>query len=430
MDLIADRERQKYEKVYAMNIYPGGPGVSIAPLMVEVCKPAPGDTVCDYGCGGGDALIKLQDAGMDVIGTDIADSLVSDYGYSIPFFRAAIWEIPADFPATDWSFSAHVLEHLPPEKVDESLKVIERHTVKGFFCEVFHLPDIMGAAIDETLHLTVQPWEWWAEKLSNHFSVSLIKQNKKIDGTCVKETVCLCTPRGGKTKTSIADFMARFPMPKSDETVCIVGHGPSNNGSGRGPAIDAHDNVIRFTWRRGQSSEDYGQRMTHLVTSLRNHGDVINDGRCPDKATWLFSRPGALSYETMQQLSLRLKKYKPCMCREVWPWHYRYRDLGATGYIDPRQGEPGLIPSFSQGTGAIIMACIRINPRSIHLSGFDNVWQGKSDGYNDWTSIVRGVAPRTSGHDLRVERILIDELMKHYDVEIGPLYGKANDSVL
>jgi hypothetical protein len=414
---LVDREREKYEKVYAADLYRGGPGASLAPEMLDVCNPSPGDSLADYGCGGGHALIKFQDAGLDVIGTDIVETLVPDYRHYIPFVAAPLWDLPIGFPVTDWGFSAHVLEHLPPEKVDESLSEIARHTAKGFFVQVFLLPDIMGQHLNMTLHLTIEPWEWWAEKLSNHFTVSHVSQNMKVDGSCVKETRCLCTPRHPATKTTIPPML----QPKSAETVCIVGHGPSNNGSGRGPSIDAHENVIRFTWNRGQPPEDYGRRMTHLVTSLRNHGDVINDGRYPEKATWLFSRPGALPYETMQALCLRLKKYKPCMCREVWPWHYRYRDLGATGYIDPRQGEPGLIPSFSQGTGAIIMACARINPRRINLAGFDNVWAGKNDGYTDWTSIVRGAAPRTSGHDLRVERMLINELMEYYNVEIASL---------
>lgn len=417
---LVDRERAKYHRMYYNRPAPyKGPGVHLVPDAVEFFKNAgmlAGDSVTDYGCGVGEACIRLQDNGLNAIGVDLVDSMLPEYRHYVPFVEAPLWALPEDFPITDWSFSSHVLEHIVPEKVDDVLRAIEAHTVKGSFHQICHLPDIMGRE-NGPLHMAVQPWEWWEEKIKEHFEIEYFKKYEEINGTGFKETSCFLIPRRAKEKTAIS-----FPpKPKSAETVCIVGHGPSGINSGLGAQIDAHETVIRFTWRRDQPPQDYGTKVSYIVTSLRNHGDIINEGSVPDKGTWMFGRPGQMPYEEMQRLSLRLKKFKPCMGREVWPWHFKFRDLGATGYIDPRQGEPGLIPSFSQGTGAIIMACVRINPSRINLVGFDNVWAGKQEGYNDWNAIRRGEAPRKSGHDLRVERLLIDELMEFYNVEIAPL---------
>ena len=415
MDL-ADREAEKYRKVYQNDIYRIGPGVSHAPVAVEKLGMKAGESVIDFGCGGGYAAIHFQDCGLRVLGTDIADSLEQDFFYYVPFVKGAIWDLD-DLPVADYAFSSHVLEHVPPEKVDDTLRVIEQHTAKGAYLNIFHLPATMDRWFNETLHLTVEPYQWWQHRIEQYFHVLevITTEGKNVAG--IKESVFVVTPKNAKASTEIP----AVKRPQSNETVVIVGHGPSAINGGLGEKIEHHDNIIRFAWRRDQPPKDYGSRVDYIVASLRNHGDIINEGTVPVKGSLIFGRPGQMPLETMKGLKSRLKKFKPGFGREVWPWHCRYRDLGATGYIDPRQGEPGLIPSFSQGTGAIIMACVRIAPSVIHLVGFDNVWAGKQDGYNDWNAIRRGEAPRKSGHDLRVERILIDELMKFYDVEIRPL---------
>ena len=67
----------------------------------------------------------------------------------------------------DWSFCCDVLEHIPPEKVDAVLQTILRSTDRGGLLTIAHYPDSMGSRIGETLHLTVKPWAWWAERLTD-----------------------------------------------------------------------------------------------------------------------------------------------------------------------------------------------------------------------------------------------------------------------
>ena len=122
-----------------------------------------------------------------------------------------------------------------------------------------------------------------------------------------------------------------------------------------------------------------------------------------------------LNQETSEQLLYRMKDYNPVICRETWPWAYKYRDLGATGYIDPKQGAPGLIPSFTQGTAAIIMACERINPYKIILVGFDNLLAGTSENFQSIHRAYDGLGPHTTRHDLATERKLLDQIKKHYN---------------
>jgi SAM-dependent methyltransferase len=415
---LTQRETEKYRKVYEQKIYRRGPGVNHVPVAIEKLGCKGGESVTDYGCGAGDALVLLQDHLMEVIGTDIVDCLFRDFKYYVPFVEGAIWDL-ADIPVTDYAFTSHMLEHLPPEKVDDSLKVISDHTVKGAYLHVYHLPDACGKFLGEPLHLTIQTPEWWRTKISKYFTIQGETTTMSQAGP-PRETTFIGKPKRKKRKTAIPEVR----MPKSNDTCFIVGHGPSACNSGLGKIIDSYDNVVRFSWRQGQPAEDFGTKVDFTVSSIRDHGSIINEGIKSDKGTWIFGRPGQVDYKTaMWLMNERLVGYMAGCGREVWPWYFRYQELGATGYIDPRMGPPGLIPSFSRGTATLIMACIRLNPKRIDLIGFDNVMKGTRAGYNDWTSMRNSSELRESGHDMRVERLLVDELQEHYNVEIGAING-------
>jgi hypothetical protein len=417
MDLT-QRETEKYQKVYEKKIYRRGPGVTHVPKVLEKLGCQAGESIMDYGCGAGDALVVFQDHLMDAMGTDIENCMHPDFKYYVPFILGAIWGL-VDIPVTDYAFTSHVLEHLPTEKVDESLKVIADHTAKGAYLHVYHLPDACGRFLGEPLHLTIKSPAWWASKIGKFFT---IKETTTTDSQAgpPRETTFICKAKKRKKRTPIP----KVQIPKSNETCFIVGHGPSACNTGLGGFIDGYDNIVRFSWRQGQPEKDFGRKVDYTVTSIRDHGSIINEGIRPNKGTWVFGRPGQVDYKTaMWLMNERLVGYMAGCGREVWPWYFRYQELGATGYIDPRMGPPGLIPSFSRGTATLIMACIRLNPKRIDLIGFDNVMKGTRAGYNDWTSMRNSSELRESGHDMRVERLLVDELQEHYNVEIGAIDG-------
>lgn len=195
-------------------------------------------------------------------------------------------------------------------------------------------------------------------------------------------------------------------------------------GAGLGPLIDEFETVIRFTVRNGQTVKDFGTKTDIIVTSQRNHSEVIVDGILPRLGTWVMTRPHSMDDNEQEGLiRSRIKRYKPYFPWEHWPWVYEYKDMGAIGYIDPKQGEPGMWPMPTQGTLAIIVACdtLKPSPSAIYLVGFDNIWAGQRERYQNTWYRERGRAPKTSGHDPKIEKRLIMKVGEYYGIDIKPL---------
>jgi hypothetical protein len=161
MDLV-ERERRKYERMWAVPDYSKtSPGELVAPVAFSEMGMAAGDGLLDFGCGQCKAVDWFRSKGVLAVGTDLVplrDDVV----------EASLWDLP-EITAT-WGFSADVMEHIPPEKVDDVLAGIRRSTERGAFLQIATRPDRMGRLIGETLHLTVQPRHWWVEQLKRHWS--------------------------------------------------------------------------------------------------------------------------------------------------------------------------------------------------------------------------------------------------------------------
>src|ERR1041385_938241 len=113
-------ESLKYGKLWEIPQYrETSPGESVVQLFLSLAKAKPMTDVIDFGCGTG---------------------------------RAALL-----------SFCADVMEHIPPDRVDQVLDNI-LHAAEHVFFAISTVPDNMGELIGETLHLTVQPFSWWLEK--------------------------------------------------------------------------------------------------------------------------------------------------------------------------------------------------------------------------------------------------------------------------
>ena len=55
------------------------------------------------------------------------------------------------------------MEHIPTNDVSTVIFNIMNSADKVFF-QISTIDDVMGAAINEPLHLTVKPYEWWRSK--------------------------------------------------------------------------------------------------------------------------------------------------------------------------------------------------------------------------------------------------------------------------
>lgn len=159
--ITTEQERLKYEKTWNHKGYRVcSPGEIL--LSDFLSRNPERGTLVDLGCGTGRATKRLQEEGFDVLGVDLVNALEVD----IPFKEACLWE--ESFPAK-WAYSCDVLEHIPPEHIDGVLKNVD---CEYFYFHIHLKEDKFGAQVGEKLHLTIQPHEWWLDKLNEYFEVT------------------------------------------------------------------------------------------------------------------------------------------------------------------------------------------------------------------------------------------------------------------
>jgi hypothetical protein len=157
-------EARKYCNMWAFNEYRKfSPGEEYVPLASQYLTP--GCSVIDFGCGTGRPAQKLKDMGYQVLGIDHAGNCL-DENVDISFLLCTLWSLPE--LSADFGFCTDVMEHIPPEKVDDVLANIARCVPQCFFA-IHTDHDGMGQWIEDTLHMTVQDKSWWEAKIRNHF---------------------------------------------------------------------------------------------------------------------------------------------------------------------------------------------------------------------------------------------------------------------
>lgn len=153
-------EREKYDKMHSVPGYSPGPGVSRVPGALRHIEP--GSSIIDFGCGTGDAAWEFKERGYAVTAVDISDKgLTRD----IRFFRCPLHKLPQELPASDWGFCVDVMEHLPTVWVPDSLWQMSRKVENCYFV-IKGTRDSWGIKINDVLHLSVMPGQWWLEEIS------------------------------------------------------------------------------------------------------------------------------------------------------------------------------------------------------------------------------------------------------------------------
>jgi len=177
----AELERKKYSKIWAIDQYRRvSPGERDLSHFLKEASPLEGDSITDIGCGTGRAAIQLQAAGFKVTATDICptapDPAMSGH-YNIPFICAALWELVA--LRTDWIYCVDVMEHIPENFVDRSLKSMAKITKKGGYIQIALFDDTcFGNLIKDKLHLTLETSAWWENKIEKYWKINKMYHDK------------------------------------------------------------------------------------------------------------------------------------------------------------------------------------------------------------------------------------------------------------
>lgn len=150
-------EHQKYETMWSLPEYrQWSPGEDAVDEFFDLVRPE--GTVIDFGCGTGRAALKIEERGCDVIAIDFASNCLDHAARGLRFFTMDMSK-PMPFRAP-YGFCTDVMEHIPTDQVRDVINNIMACAETVFF-QISTVPDIMGAHINQVLHLTVNNHEQW-----------------------------------------------------------------------------------------------------------------------------------------------------------------------------------------------------------------------------------------------------------------------------
>lgn len=127
-------------------------------------------SVCDVGCGNGMFVNDMVSMGMkEVYGVDLVtvamNLVIKNDG--IEYHDSVANNLPLEDNSVDLLTAFDVLEHIAPSEVESSLEEFARVSKKYMMFSISHRQS--GEEHEgENLHLTVQPFDWWSEKISKH----------------------------------------------------------------------------------------------------------------------------------------------------------------------------------------------------------------------------------------------------------------------
>ena len=173
---IEEREREKYTELFTRNY--GSTGYQTQFSEVAEWITPEQDRILDMGCGCGVAVKRLLLKKRDAVGVDI--TLAGCATKFLPrqedpiwipidpdhFKKAPLWRMPFVDRAFHTSMSSDVMEHLPPEMLDATIKEMFRVTRD----RMVHVVSTQESKWEKGLHLVVKPMWWWRKKFEKYNS--------------------------------------------------------------------------------------------------------------------------------------------------------------------------------------------------------------------------------------------------------------------
>ena len=164
---LANKERKKYEKIWRYSQYRAfSAGRGLVPLFKSMC-PKRG-TVLDIGCGTGRASLELKENGYTPSMLDHASNCRDFEAEIFPFYRKCVWAPWKIKNKFDYGYCCDMMEHIPSERVHDTLREIMANCHRAFFSISFNADALGPTLLGEPLHLTVMNFEDWILTLSAH----------------------------------------------------------------------------------------------------------------------------------------------------------------------------------------------------------------------------------------------------------------------
>jgi len=177
---LVETEKQKYDEVWTTDDYKDhSPGQAHAENFLKTVEPHAGQSIIDIGCGQGLAGLRFEEHGLRTWYLDLTDSALENAVPRNQFIQSPIWGKWQKKPlGWDYGYCCDVMEHIPPEFVMLSLDRIVSNCRLTWFM-VCNKLDSMGEIFGKPLHLTVQPYLWWKERIA---MVGTIKDARDLAG--------------------------------------------------------------------------------------------------------------------------------------------------------------------------------------------------------------------------------------------------------
>jgi 2-polyprenyl-3-methyl-5-hydroxy-6-metoxy-1,4-benzoquinol methylase len=162
---VLEKEVEKYEAIWSCPAYHEvSPGEGYA-VIFEEFEDNKGKSIIDLGCGAGAGGTALRELGYE----DVTFLDLVKVGDNAPFIQSPLWE---DWGVKgikgkryDWGYCCDVMEHIPTEYVSLCIHRIRENCDSAFF-SIGLIDDHFGKVIREPLHITIRPFVWWKELLS------------------------------------------------------------------------------------------------------------------------------------------------------------------------------------------------------------------------------------------------------------------------
>ena len=156
-NIVHINEKEKYEWVWNNGYQPSRCALPLADYIARSCNPE--WTLLDIGCGDGSTVYSLREREFNCQGLDI--TLAGLKHDRDGFKEESVWKMSYPDDSFDFTFSTDLLEHLPPEFVDDSIAEIFRITRYRTFHSIANFADVRGGRV---LHLIRESAEWWKAK--------------------------------------------------------------------------------------------------------------------------------------------------------------------------------------------------------------------------------------------------------------------------